>query len=128
LAERAFFFIGCDENCSNLDCHWQSSSTIFNFLSSYFWDQDNVIGQIVGRMFKTFKPYASFFCNMHQSQSECFNQILIVEKDLYESKSYVSVKYRCEKCGNQFEGIIKKGAGSIRLTCSFCGSSIVVFI
>ncbi len=51
-----------------------------------------------------------------------------MENGIAVSKNYVRVKYRCKICRNQFERVIKKEAGFVRLTCSFCGSSIVIFV
>jgi hypothetical protein len=51
-----------------------------------------------------------------------------MEKKIVESKDHIHISYRCDKCRNYFEGIVKKGTGSVRLTCSVCGHSIVVYL
>lgn len=51
-----------------------------------------------------------------------------MEKKIIDFEDYIQVKYRCEKCRNHYEGVMRKGAGSVRLTCSYCGNAIVVFV
>lgn len=51
-----------------------------------------------------------------------------MEKKVVHFENYIHISYRCDKCGNYYEGIVKKGTGSVRLTCSFCGNTIVVYI
>ena len=51
-----------------------------------------------------------------------------MEKKIVESEKYTHISYRCDKCGNYYEGIVSKGSGSIRLSCPVCGHTVVVFI
>ena len=32
------------------------------------------------------------------------------------------------RCRNYYEGVVKKGAGSVRLTCAYCGNTVEVFV
>lgn len=58
----------------------------------------------------------------------CVIQFNNMEKRTINSKDYTLVTYRCEICRNHFEGLMKKGSGTVRLTCSFCGNRIVVYL
>jgi hypothetical protein len=55
-------------------------------------------------------------------------QVRTMEKRIVRSKDYAWVGYRCDKCRNQFEGIVKIGCGTVRLTCSVCGHAVVIYV
>jgi transcription elongation factor Elf1 len=51
-----------------------------------------------------------------------------MEKKIVTVGTHIHVKYRCDKCRIESEGVVKKKSGSIQLTCKYCGNTVVVYV